>query len=193
MFVTLMLFYTSIYVAIKFSMKGGQIIVTVEPYTPTMGEELLLQNSMDANHAPNSAGDGNSSVTYNNGSHSPSHARTSRHASDEHAFHFQPTGLGQATGGNRSGLQMPGLQRDASNSSLRPTRLSLPPSQLPCQSASDGAKEYTYLKFSVQDFGVGIPKSKQHRLFHAFSQVDASDTRKYGGEQDKTCGSTVAV
>ena len=38
-----------------------------------------------------------------------------------------------------------------------------------------------YLKFSVQDFGCGIPRNKQHHLFHAFSQVDASDTRKFGG------------
>jgi signal transduction histidine kinase len=39
----------------------------------------------------------------------------------------------------------------------------------------------TILKFSVQDTGIGIPHDKKHRLFTAFSQVDASTTRKFGG------------
>lgn len=37
------------------------------------------------------------------------------------------------------------------------------------------------LKFSVLDTGIGIPHDKKHRLFTAFSQVDASTTRKFGG------------
>jgi signal transduction histidine kinase/ligand-binding sensor domain-containing protein len=37
------------------------------------------------------------------------------------------------------------------------------------------------LKFIVQDTGIGIPKAGLDRLFHSFSQVDASTTRKYGG------------
>ena len=37
------------------------------------------------------------------------------------------------------------------------------------------------LQFSVQDTGIGIPADKIGRLFHAFTQVDASTTRKYGG------------
>ncbi len=37
------------------------------------------------------------------------------------------------------------------------------------------------LNFSVEDTGIGIPKKDQPFLFDAFSQVDASSTRKYGG------------
>src|SRR5215212_401714 len=38
-----------------------------------------------------------------------------------------------------------------------------------------------YLRFSVRDTGIGIPKDRMNRLFTSFSQVDASTTRKYGG------------
>jgi PAS domain S-box-containing protein len=37
------------------------------------------------------------------------------------------------------------------------------------------------LHFSVQDTGIGIDAERHTRLFKAFSQVDASTTRKYGG------------
>jgi signal transduction histidine kinase/CheY-like chemotaxis protein/putative methionine-R-sulfoxide reductase with GAF domain len=37
------------------------------------------------------------------------------------------------------------------------------------------------LHFSVRDTGIGIPPDRLNRLFQAFSQVDASTTRKYGG------------
>jgi CheY-like chemotaxis protein/HAMP domain-containing protein len=37
------------------------------------------------------------------------------------------------------------------------------------------------IQFAVQDTGIGIPRDRMDRLFKAFSQVDASMTRKYGG------------
>ncbi|MGD1846563.1 MAG: PAS domain S-box protein [Salibacteraceae bacterium] len=37
------------------------------------------------------------------------------------------------------------------------------------------------LAFSVTDTGIGIPKNKMTRLFKAFSQVDSSTTRRFGG------------
>lgn len=41
--------------------------------------------------------------------------------------------------------------------------------------------DHGYLEVLVKDSGIGIPTDRQHILFQAFSQVDASTTRKYGG------------
>jgi two-component system, sensor histidine kinase and response regulator len=37
------------------------------------------------------------------------------------------------------------------------------------------------IQFEIKDTGIGIPAEKKERLFKAFSQVDSSTTRKYGG------------
>ncbi|HEY6906442.1 MAG TPA: ATP-binding protein, partial [Ignavibacteriaceae bacterium] len=37
------------------------------------------------------------------------------------------------------------------------------------------------IKFTVKDSGIGIPENKKHRLFQAFTQLDASINRSYGG------------
>ncbi|MBA3533599.1 MAG: response regulator, partial [Ardenticatenales bacterium] len=42
----------------------------------------------------------------------------------------------------------------------------------------DGKQE---LHFAIRDMGIGIPPKRMDRLFHSFSQVDASTTRRYGG------------
>ncbi len=43
------------------------------------------------------------------------------------------------------------------------------------------AKKQTTVRFQVIDEGIGIPEEAQKKLFQAFSQVDASTTRRFGG------------
>ena len=43
---------------------------------------------------------------------------------------------------------------------------------------NDGSYE---MKFAVKDTGIGIPDEKMHRLFNAFTQVDSTTTRNFGG------------
>lgn len=38
-----------------------------------------------------------------------------------------------------------------------------------------------YIRFDVEDTGVGIPPDKQESIFEEFMQIDGSSTRKYGG------------
>lgn len=54
-------------------------------------------------------------------------------------------------------------------------------------------KEFTEdaeLMFTVSDTGIGIPQEHWKHVFTAFSQVDSSTTRKYGGsgEENKISG-----
>jgi signal transduction histidine kinase/ActR/RegA family two-component response regulator len=44
-----------------------------------------------------------------------------------------------------------------------------------------GEGQSTWLRFEVQDTGVGIPPEKQAGIFDAFTQADSSVTRQYGG------------
>jgi len=47
--------------------------------------------------------------------------------------------------------------------------------------ANEGGVAYDTLHVEVRDTGCGIAKDKYERLFQAFSQVDSSTTRKFGG------------
>lgn len=47
--------------------------------------------------------------------------------------------------------------------------------------ATRGDENWWEIEFAVRDSGIGIPADRMDRLFRAFSQVDASTTRRYGG------------
>jgi len=50
--------------------------------------------------------------------------------------------------------------------------------RMTCDALPDGRIK---LQAAVSDTGIGIPKDRVNKLFEAFTQVDASTTRKYGG------------
>ena len=50
-----------------------------------------------------------------------------------------------------------------------------------CDDGKNAPAGRKYLKVSVEDTGIGIPKDAQEKIFDKFSQVDTSTTRKYGG------------
>ncbi len=53
--------------------------------------------------------------------------------------------------------------------------------ELKVSAENDIEEGYTNFRFEVRDSGIGIPVEKQNKIFAAFSQEDASTTRKYGG------------
>ncbi len=56
-----------------------------------------------------------------------------------------------------------------------------PPSMQEALDTSPESKKKVMLRFTVKDTGIGIPENKISGLFHVFTQVDATITRKFGG------------
>ncbi|MFP4408097.1 MAG: response regulator [Spirochaetaceae bacterium] len=56
-----------------------------------------------------------------------------------------------------------------------------PKGEISCSVSRREAKGKKLVLFEVRDTGIGIPEEKRAKLFRAFSQVDASTTRRFGG------------
>jgi signal transduction histidine kinase/CheY-like chemotaxis protein len=50
-----------------------------------------------------------------------------------------------------------------------------------CDANKTTGENVSNVRISVKDTGIGIPKGKQQSIFEAFTQVDSTITRKYGG------------
>ena len=53
--------------------------------------------------------------------------------------------------------------------------------QVDCPGSQGSQGELSRISFSVRDTGIGMTQEQQGRLFQAFTQADASTTRRYGG------------
>ena len=53
--------------------------------------------------------------------------------------------------------------------------------ELKIQALTHTVQDYVTFRFEVRDTGIGIKPEMQERIFEAFSQEDASTTKKYGG------------
>lgn len=155
--------------ALKFSRKKGEVIVTVESIDcPLMAGE---EDTPRAESSPRGGAHHQQLHPFPRSSPSPRH--TPIRGSVDQSPPVSPRGPAH------SSTPVPRSSPQPSSSPPLPATISEAPPAAGSPVVDDSG--LVYLKFSVQDFGCGIPRNKQHRLFHAFSQVDASDTRKYGG------------
>lgn len=46
---------------------------------------------------------------------------------------------------------------------------------------TDEDRGAVHIRFEIEDTGIGVAEAKQKLLFQAFSQADASTTRRFGG------------